>query len=111
MMTDPQNSNVVQFISMLKKDNKREQMVYYQVTVNCRGTALRPLTPQYQSGIGTYTSSHAPGFINSISRRFSKALDQAVAWSLPLHTQGAYTSMFFVRSKWTDAGAQLDTNF
>ena len=33
-MTGSQNSNVVQFISMLKKDNKREQMVYYQVTIN-----------------------------------------------------------------------------
>jgi hypothetical protein len=30
-MTLSQNSNVVHFISMLKKDNKREQMVYYQV--------------------------------------------------------------------------------
>ena len=33
-MTGSQNSNVVQFISMLKKDNKREQMVYYQVTTD-----------------------------------------------------------------------------
>jgi len=31
-----QNSNVVQFHSMLKKDNKREQMVYYQVTINSK---------------------------------------------------------------------------
>ena len=34
LMTGSQNSNVVQFISMLKKDNKREQMVYYQVTTD-----------------------------------------------------------------------------
>ena len=37
-----QNSNVVQFISLLKKDNKREQMVYYQVRPSDRpyGTTL-----------------------------------------------------------------------
>jgi len=57
---------------MLKKDNKQEQMVYYQ------------------AGIGTYTSHHAPGFINSVSRRFTKLWDQAIAWSLPLHTQAGY---------------------
>jgi len=69
---DADNSNVVQFISMLKKDNKREQMVYYQ------------------AGIGTYASSYAPGFLDAISRRFSNILDQAIAWSLPLHTQSGY---------------------
>lgn len=47
------------------------------------------LTPARQAGIGTYTSNHAPGFINSVSRRVTKVLDQALAWSLPLHTQGA----------------------
>ena len=76
----------------------------------CRYHHVR-LTPHYQAGIGTYTSSHAPGFINSITRRVSKAWDQAVAWSLPLHTQGACTSMLFVRSRWTDVDPQLDTNF
>lgn len=69
---DADNSNIVQFISMLKKDNRREQMVYYQ------------------AGIGTYTSGHAPGFINAINRKISKIMDQAVAWSLPLHTQAGY---------------------
>ena len=29
-----QNSNVVQFFSMLKKDDKSQQMVYYQVCTN-----------------------------------------------------------------------------
>ncbi|KAF9654136.1 hypothetical protein BDM02DRAFT_3106405 [Thelephora ganbajun] len=36
-MMDFQNSNVVQFISLLKKDNKREQMVYYQIAGTCSG--------------------------------------------------------------------------
>jgi len=58
------------------------------------------LTPKYQSGIGTYTSSHAPGFITNITRRLSKILDRGIAWSLPLHTQGARTpGMLFVRPK------------
>jgi hypothetical protein len=48
------------------------------------------MTPERQAGIGTYTSSHAPGFINFINRRFTKMWDQAIAWSLPLHTQGAW---------------------
>lgn len=69
---DADNSNVVQFISMLKKDNNSEQMVYYQ------------------PGIGTDTSSHAPGFVDAITRRFAKVLDQAIAWSLPLRTQAGY---------------------
>ena len=34
-LTEPrfssQNSNIVQFVSMLKKDDKSQQMVYYQV--------------------------------------------------------------------------------
>lgn len=34
-----QNSNVVKFFSLLKKDDREEQMVYYQV----RGTAPPPI--------------------------------------------------------------------
>lgn len=30
----PQNSNVVQFLAMLKKDNNNEQLVYYQVLLS-----------------------------------------------------------------------------
>ena len=83
---------------MLKKDNKREQMVYYQVTTDSETShqSVRP-TRACQAGIGTYTSSHALGFISAITRRFSKVLDQAIAWSLPLHTQCACVHEFFVR--------------
>ena len=62
------------------------------------GYQLLRLTPQYQAGMGTRTSSHAPGFINAITRRCSNALDRAIAWSLPLHTQGACMSVPFVHS-------------
>ena len=39
MRCAPQNSNVVQFLAMLKKDNNNEQLVYYQVDA--------PSTPHY----------------------------------------------------------------
>ena len=86
---------------MLKKDNKREQMVYYQVTGTRETHRFIRLTLAYQAGIGTYTSTHAhaPGFVNAINRRFSMIMDQAVAWSLPLHTQCACTRRLFVYSK------------
>ena len=31
LIAHPQNSNVVKFFSLLKRDDRREQMVYYQV--------------------------------------------------------------------------------
>ncbi|KAF9654138.1 hypothetical protein BDM02DRAFT_6878 [Thelephora ganbajun] len=69
---DSDNSNVVQFISLLKKDNKREQMVYYQ------------------TGIGTYVTKRGPGFFTPIVKKVSKLLDEAVAWNLASHTQSGY---------------------
>lgn len=54
--------------------------------------------PRPQSGIGTYTSSHAPGFLNAITRRSAKMLDQAIAWSLPLHTQGTWENLSSARN-------------
>ncbi|EPQ60078.1 hypothetical protein GLOTRDRAFT_112845 [Gloeophyllum trabeum ATCC 11539] len=67
---DDDNSNVVQLVSMLKKHDPDEQMVYYQ------------------TGIGTYTGPGAT--VNSFTRTFWKLADQAVAWSLSYHVQGGY---------------------
>ncbi|KAF8662081.1 hypothetical protein AX16_001191 [Volvariella volvacea WC 439] len=66
---DADNSNIVQLFSMLKKDNRSLQMVYYQ------------------AGIGTYTS---PQFATPLASKVSKSLDEAVAWNLDEHVMEGY---------------------
>ncbi|KAL0959543.1 hypothetical protein HGRIS_011257 [Hohenbuehelia grisea] len=66
---DADNSNIVQFFSMLKKGDRDTQMVYYQ------------------AGIGTYTS---PSIATPIAARISKKLDEMVAWNLGAHVQDGY---------------------
>ncbi|KAI3604564.1 hypothetical protein WG66_008327 [Moniliophthora roreri] len=63
------NSNIVEFFRLLKKDDHSKQMVYYQ------------------AGIGTYTT---PEIATPLMARFSKALDEAVAWNLDAHVMGGY---------------------
>ncbi|OSD00889.1 hypothetical protein PYCCODRAFT_1436952 [Trametes coccinea BRFM310] len=65
---DADNSNVVAFFSLLKKDDRREQMVYYQ------------------TGIGTYSSPQVSAF----QAKFDKVLDAMIAWHLDAHVQGGY---------------------
>ncbi|CAE7205429.1 unnamed protein product [Rhizoctonia solani] len=64
-----ENTNVVKFFELLKKDNPDQQMVYYQ------------------TGVGTYTS---PAWSSSISKSISKAADLAVAWYLYQHVCDGY---------------------
>ncbi|KAI0354700.1 hypothetical protein OH77DRAFT_1521587 [Trametes cingulata] len=66
---DSDNSNVVKFFSLLKKDDRREQMVYYQ------------------AGIGTYTT---PQVSTAVGRAFSELLDEMVAWNLDAHVMSGY---------------------
>ncbi|KAI0094239.1 hypothetical protein BDY19DRAFT_880415 [Irpex rosettiformis] len=66
---DADNSNVVQLFSMLKKDDRKQQMVYYQ------------------AGIGTYT---APRFATPSTAKVSKLLDEAIAWNLHAHVKDGY---------------------
>ncbi|RDX42985.1 hypothetical protein OH76DRAFT_1546730 [Lentinus brumalis] len=66
---DRDNSNVVKFFSLLKRDDRHEQMVYYQ------------------AGIGTYTS---PQLVTSLGQAVSKTLDEAVAWNLDTHVMAGY---------------------
>ncbi|KAM5539952.1 hypothetical protein V8D89_006455 [Ganoderma adspersum] len=66
---DSDNSNVVKFFSLLKRDDRHEQMVYYQ------------------TGIGTYTS---PQLVTSAGQAVSKTLDEMVAWNLDAHVMGGY---------------------
>ncbi|EUC60432.1 CVNH domain protein [Rhizoctonia solani AG-3 Rhs1AP] len=64
-----QNTNVVKFFELLKKDNPEQQMVYYQ------------------TGVGTYTS---PAWTSSISQGVAKTADLAVAWYLHQHVCDGY---------------------
>ncbi|KAI5121318.1 hypothetical protein M0805_003785 [Coniferiporia weirii] len=66
---DDDNSNVIQFLSCLKKDDEKQQLVYYQ------------------AGIGTYTNS---SFVTPITNQVSKTLDEMIAWNLSAHVQEGY---------------------
>ncbi|KAI0673866.1 hypothetical protein C8Q78DRAFT_1076827 [Trametes maxima] len=98
---DSDNSNVVKFFSLLKKDDRREQMVYYQVSgattlplmVIDRGysSGSRVCFPTAalctQAGIGTYTT---PQVSTALGQAVSKILDEAVAWNLDAHVMSGY---------------------
>ncbi|TFK61202.1 hypothetical protein BDN72DRAFT_828458 [Pluteus cervinus] len=66
---DSDNSNIVQLFTMLKKDDRSQQMVYYQ------------------AGIGTYTS---PQVATPLASKISKAMDEAIAWNLDAHVMEGY---------------------
>ncbi|KAG8905233.1 hypothetical protein FRB99_000400 [Tulasnella sp. 403] len=66
---DQDNTNVIKFFDLLKKDEPDKQMVYYQ------------------PGIGTYVS---PGMWMPLIIGMSKILDQAFAWYLDAHIMGGY---------------------
>jgi len=66
---DTDNSNIVQFFSMLKKDDKSQQVVYYQ------------------AGIGTYT---IPQIATPLTARILKTMDMAIGNHLDAHVMGGY---------------------
>ncbi|PBK63020.1 hypothetical protein ARMSODRAFT_894919 [Armillaria solidipes] len=66
---DADNSNIVQLCSLLKRDDRSQQMVYYQ------------------AGIGTYISPQIPGLLTS---KIYKTIDLAIAWSLDAHVMDGY---------------------
>ncbi|KAJ8085201.1 hypothetical protein PM082_003995 [Marasmius tenuissimus] len=66
---DDDNSNVVNFFSMLKKDEARHQLVYYQ------------------AGIGTYT---VPQIAKPLAAKFQKILDMMIGLHLDAHVMGGY---------------------
>ncbi|KAH7886367.1 hypothetical protein F5I97DRAFT_1937223 [Phlebopus sp. FC_14] len=66
---DADNSNIVQFFSMLKKDDPSQQMVYYQ------------------AGIGTYT---IPEIATPFWSNVSKTIDLMVGKNLNAHVMGGY---------------------
>ncbi|CAL1713203.1 unnamed protein product [Somion occarium] len=66
---DGDNTNVVRFYSLLKKDDEDQQLCYYQ------------------PGIGTYFQ---PGVVSPLFQWGAKVLDEAVAWYLDAHVRGGY---------------------
>ncbi|KAI0299806.1 hypothetical protein BC826DRAFT_993448 [Russula brevipes] len=66
---DADNSNIVQLFSMLKKDDKSQQMVYYQ------------------AGIGTYT---IPEIATPFMAKLQKTIDMAIGNHLDAHVMGGY---------------------
>ncbi|KAI1793368.1 hypothetical protein LXA43DRAFT_972022 [Ganoderma leucocontextum] len=67
---DGDNTNVVKFYSLLKKDGASDQQLCY-----------------YQPGIGTYLN---PGVVSPIFQWCAKILDEAFAWYLDAHVRGGY---------------------
>ncbi|KAK1231613.1 hypothetical protein PQX77_005258 [Marasmius sp. AFHP31] len=66
---DDDNSNVVNFFSMLQKDDPKLQLVYYQ------------------AGIGTYT---IPQIAKPMAAKFSKMLDMMIGIHLDAHVMSGY---------------------
>ncbi|CAE6520175.1 unnamed protein product, partial [Rhizoctonia solani] len=66
---DETNTNVVKLFSLLKRDDREEQMVYYQ------------------PGVGTYVP---PGILLPITHQLAKIADQGVALYLDKHVMGGY---------------------
>ncbi|QRV93687.1 choline transport protein [Ceratobasidium sp. AG-Ba] len=67
---DKDNSNIVRFFQLLKKDDRSRQMVYYQ------------------AGIGTGINSS--GSANSFLNKISDSIDGAIATGLGTHVRGGY---------------------
>ncbi|KAK0202259.1 hypothetical protein DFS33DRAFT_1353759 [Desarmillaria ectypa] len=66
---DADNSNIVQLCSLLKKDDRSQQMVYYQ------------------AGVGTYIPHKIPDLLTS---KMYKTVDLMIAWSLDAHVMDGY---------------------
>ncbi|KAL4070334.1 hypothetical protein J3A83DRAFT_4358565 [Scleroderma citrinum] len=81
---DADNSNIVQFFSMLKKDDPSQQMVYYQ------------------AGIGTYT---IPQIATPFWAKLSKTIDMMVGHNLDAHVMGGYE--FLMQNCTYEAGDRI----
>ncbi|KAH9891558.1 hypothetical protein C8Q73DRAFT_650292 [Cubamyces lactineus] len=67
---DGDNTNVVKFYSLLKKDDDNTEQLCY-----------------YQPGVGTYFN---PGVVSPLFQWAAKILDEAFAWYLDAHVRGGY---------------------
>lgn len=73
---------------MLKKDDRSQQMVYYQVGMSLVSTFLHNAKHSSQAGIGTYT---VPQIATPRYAKFSKMVDMAIAQNLDAHVMGRNT--------------------
>ncbi|KAG8958743.1 hypothetical protein FRC00_002339 [Tulasnella sp. 408] len=73
---DFDNTNIIKFFDLLRKDDPDRQMVYYQ------------------PGVGTYVN---PGMWMPVVLQMSKFADQAFAWFLDAHIMGGYK---FLMQNW-----------
>lgn len=80
-----QNSNIVEFVGLLKKDDPSKQMVYYHVC-HTYHSKLKPSDHYFaQSGIGTFTSpqySNSPiaSNISEVNEFLQLIVDDAKCW-------------------------------
>ena len=77
-----QNSNVIQFFTLLQKDDRTQQMVYYQVRSRVRAPGVSKLNMCAQAGIGTYT---IPQIATPLWAKVNQTLDAAIALSMHAH--------------------------
>lgn len=68
---------------MLKKDDRNEQMAYYQVYIRVHASTV--VDSRGQAGIGTYTT---PEIATPMMAKISKTLDMMIAWNLDAHVMG-----------------------
>ncbi|KAG6907236.1 hypothetical protein DXG01_009811 [Tephrocybe rancida] len=66
---DADNLNIVQLVSLLKKNDRNKQMVYYR------------------AGIGTYIS---PKVAKPLTAKLSKTLDEILVWNLDAHVMSGF---------------------
>ena len=84
-----QNTNVVKLYSILKKDDPKSQLCYYQARclfdsyVRVSKTELTEI----QAGIGTYFQ---PGVVSPLFRYAARSLDEMFAWYLSEHIMDGY---------------------
>ncbi|KAF9465244.1 hypothetical protein BDZ94DRAFT_1234674 [Collybia nuda] len=84
---DGDNTNIVKFLALLKKDDFNEQISYYQVVSSVSPYYINKLTPIIQPGIGTWFN---PGVVSPIFQWCAKILDEAFAWYMDAHVIDGY---------------------
>jgi len=94
---DGDNTNIVKLFSLLKKDDRNEQMVYYQVihlaytrqlcpfsdgTVNSLGWVLMSALVYGGTSIVSITRIQLTGYYSGVMSAVAKGVDMAVAWQV-----------------------------
>lgn len=77
---------------MLKKDDRSQQMVYYQVSTPISDFEMDCFTEMdvLKAGIGTYT---IPQIATPAYAKYSKTMDMAIAQNLDAHVMGEHITL------------------